>query len=486
MAAMLVACSGGGEPDSGPPPVAPQFTVTATAEAGGAISPATATVASGATATFTVAPGNGFDISSVSGCGGSLNGATFTTGPIKANCGVSARFGEQAVAAQLVLAYGDGNRISTVAGDAAFEVPVVLSEMRDGLHLVLLEAPAFVNVAGWSLRVDPSQLSNIPKEFDVTVAVLDAANKERAAQSGIVDIAIVASIAPVQTLLNGGAVSSVSSGMRVEAPFGAFASGSAQIAIATLQYADGRESIILELDEANQEPLPIEFLADAEAISSTSVSESESAIPNSEQVPCDARKKESVAPSCINMWVERGATLTVCGLEALGWNEEWFGAARAVQDFNVGLRFDNSVPARKSCPTAETEIKFHAEIEDDMVWSQLSGPAGWETGQLRGARPILLIHGYEAPLGGVGGGPKYWLGLNDILKGLKSQDGKQLAVFTFQWHMGSPYQETADDLIDALARIVALTGSEVTIIAHSFGGLVARTAAQSPFENLIP
>ncbi|MTW21928.1 InlB B-repeat-containing protein, partial [Allochromatium palmeri] len=65
--------------------------VTATAGAHGGISPASSTVADGATTTFTVTPDSGYT-ATVSGCGGSLSGNTYTTGPITAACTVSASF----------------------------------------------------------------------------------------------------------------------------------------------------------------------------------------------------------------------------------------------------------------------------------------------------------------------------------------------------------------------------------------------------------
>ena len=66
--------------------------VTATAGAGGAISPASQTVGEGGTATFTVTPDSGYAIGTVSGCGGALVGTIYTTGAITADCAVSATF----------------------------------------------------------------------------------------------------------------------------------------------------------------------------------------------------------------------------------------------------------------------------------------------------------------------------------------------------------------------------------------------------------
>jgi hypothetical protein len=66
--------------------------VSGTAGAGGTISPASATVNAGGTTTLTVTASSGYAISSVTGCGGTLSGNTFTTGTINATCAVTASF----------------------------------------------------------------------------------------------------------------------------------------------------------------------------------------------------------------------------------------------------------------------------------------------------------------------------------------------------------------------------------------------------------
>jgi hypothetical protein len=69
------------------------FTVTPTATAGGTIAPDTPqTVDEGATTSFTVTANASFEIASVTGCGGSLEGNLYTTGAISADCTVSAVF----------------------------------------------------------------------------------------------------------------------------------------------------------------------------------------------------------------------------------------------------------------------------------------------------------------------------------------------------------------------------------------------------------
>ena len=49
-------------------------------------------VALNGTTSFTVTPNSGYYTASVTGCGGSLSGNTYTTGPITSNCTVSATF----------------------------------------------------------------------------------------------------------------------------------------------------------------------------------------------------------------------------------------------------------------------------------------------------------------------------------------------------------------------------------------------------------
>jgi hypothetical protein len=69
-----------------------QYAVTATAGAGGTISPASTIVNAGSTTMLTLTANAGYVIGSVTGCGGTLSGNTYTTGTINANCAVTASF----------------------------------------------------------------------------------------------------------------------------------------------------------------------------------------------------------------------------------------------------------------------------------------------------------------------------------------------------------------------------------------------------------
>ncbi|MCM2338879.1 MAG: hypothetical protein NDI62_00255 [Burkholderiales bacterium] len=90
-AATVAACASGTawNPTAG---ACKSYTVTGTAGTGGAITPASRTVAYGLTTTFTVTPNTDYSINTVSGCSGTLSGNTYTTGAITANCTVTATF----------------------------------------------------------------------------------------------------------------------------------------------------------------------------------------------------------------------------------------------------------------------------------------------------------------------------------------------------------------------------------------------------------
>lgn len=80
----IAGCGGGSSPSS--------FTVTSDVGPGGTISPGSVTVPTGTQTEFTVTPLWGHQTQSVSGCGGTLSGNIYTTGPITSRCVVSATF----------------------------------------------------------------------------------------------------------------------------------------------------------------------------------------------------------------------------------------------------------------------------------------------------------------------------------------------------------------------------------------------------------
>lgn len=69
------------------------FSVTPSVSSGGSLTPSsTQRIGYGSTAQFTAVPASGYELVSISGCGGTRSALTFTTGPVTADCTVTASF----------------------------------------------------------------------------------------------------------------------------------------------------------------------------------------------------------------------------------------------------------------------------------------------------------------------------------------------------------------------------------------------------------
>jgi Divergent InlB B-repeat domain/Putative Ig domain len=81
------------------------WTVSATAGTGGRVSSARSYAKTNEKVTLTVSPDTGYAIDSVTGCGGSLSGTTFTTAPITGTCAITASFKPTTVNLTIVAQY---------------------------------------------------------------------------------------------------------------------------------------------------------------------------------------------------------------------------------------------------------------------------------------------------------------------------------------------------------------------------------------------
>ena len=106
------------------------YTISTSVGAGGAISPTgPKVVTSGTKQPFTVTPNPGYAIASVSGCGGTLSGNTFTTGAITGNCIVSATFTPgYTVTATILSSFGTVINSATKPASPGQIIPLTLAK----------------------------------------------------------------------------------------------------------------------------------------------------------------------------------------------------------------------------------------------------------------------------------------------------------------------------------------------------------------------
>ncbi|MFA6054979.1 MAG: putative Ig domain-containing protein [Thermodesulfovibrionales bacterium] len=135
----------------------PTYTVTPAAGSGGSINPsAPQTINYNSTTAFTLTPNTGYHVASVTGCGGTLAGNTYTTGPITADCTVTAAFaintftitasaganGSISPSGATTVNYG-ASKTFTVTPNANYHVADVLV---DGSSVVAVTSHTFNNV----------------------------------------------------------------------------------------------------------------------------------------------------------------------------------------------------------------------------------------------------------------------------------------------------------------------------------------------------
>lgn len=130
-------------------------------------------------------------------------------------------------------------------------------------------------------------------------------------------------------------------------------------------------------------------------------------------------------------------------------------------------------------------VKISTRCVEDVVWrlSSACGVVGElpEGNRCLGKKPILLVHGYQSfavwPLfvdeGELKGDGEYWSEMPQSL------DDAGFAVYIFQWRTSERFEDGAADLATAIRVIREQTGQRVHIVAHSFGGLLARTYLQN-------
>ena len=90
---VVAACGGTNASDSlPPPPLSGQITLTTTTTEGGVVSPRSLQVTSGQAANFTINADVGFDIGSITGCGGALQGTNYHVAVVQESCNVHVQF----------------------------------------------------------------------------------------------------------------------------------------------------------------------------------------------------------------------------------------------------------------------------------------------------------------------------------------------------------------------------------------------------------
>jgi hypothetical protein len=100
----------------------------------------------------------------------------------------------------------------------------------------------------------------------------------------------------------------------------------------------------------------------------------------------------------------------------------------------------------------------------------------WGPRNVVAANPVLFVHGYVR-LNNLGGGQETWAHFPQLIADLDTP-GESYQPYEFRWRSDVRFQDIAVDLATAVQRIASDTDQQVSIVAHSFGGIVVRSFLQ--------
>ncbi|MFM2329195.1 MAG: hypothetical protein RLZZ494_1298 [Pseudomonadota bacterium] len=109
-------------------------------------------------------------------------------------------------------------------------------------------------------------------------------------------------------------------------------------------------------------------------------------------------------------------------------------------------------------------------------------PNTWAPSAWQGVTPVLFVHGYQMHLPAdapyFGGGLDTFGYFPDLVRRYVGAKGQRFAPFEFMWNTDAQFTVAAADLVRAITLIYEATGQPVTVVAHSFGGVLTRAAVQ--------
>lgn len=125
------------------------YNVTTSATTGGSISPTSATVNHGAFTSFMVTSADGYRVSSVTGCNGTLSGTNYTTGQVTSACTVSATFIDNSAPAVSISTPTNG-----ASPDFLFEIMGAAMDNTGGSGLNRVELQINVQLGGTTYYIN--------------------------------------------------------------------------------------------------------------------------------------------------------------------------------------------------------------------------------------------------------------------------------------------------------------------------------------------
>ncbi|MFO1261731.1 MAG: alpha/beta fold hydrolase [Rhodoferax sp.] len=407
-----------------------------------------------------------------------------------------------AAAPTVTLQFGVDNRIPVTAGAPAVTVPVSVfgAASSTPLRLELQGAPNFASVDGMQIVVNAVATPPIATKYEFTAVVRDTSSDEIVARvSGGVDVSVVGQAGQTREFVNGQSVPFSEFGISVLAGTNTFGSGRATVTVESVKQADGTDAIQITTSEPQAGDLviaPIDSSSPSGMLgrraSAGSKIFAERQVGSRECVANDEKLESALSNgTCARVWAYKTQSVLCKGdINSRG----RITTTLLRSGFQTGLTVARLVldPTASSLnairlPSSICEGGTVTSIVSLQTWSQLYRPDVAITSDK--VQPVLLINGYSVDVVGLGGGKSTWANTADLLGRSIADDGTQIVVWEFRWRTNTTFQQAAVDLTEAIERVYAASGNrKVALVAHSFGGLLARTALQrpAPHGNIAP
>jgi len=390
-----------------------------------------------------------------------------------------------AAASPIAIQFGVENRLTVRASAEPIRFPVFLDNSRasGSVSFSLQGAPNFITTNGSDLVVNATAAPPIARSYPFILVAKDDVDQVIGQATGSVDVSVNAAASVMQELQNGRTLELPQSGILISSATDTFVTGRATVRVEQTVNAAGEVSLHIATSEALQGNLKLTL---GQSSMETRRSTSDGFRQRSMRLlaedtgthDCAITDLEKTTGSrCIKAW-RRSTQVTDC-----------------LDSSPTTVAGSTRQTARSLIPhPTEKNSFFLTPIQGcvqkssqtnrvvSATWSILTGPStppGTSKPQV-----VLLVNGYT--LGeSIGGGTSTWANTAALLTNAKALDGTMpISVYEFRWRTNTRYEDAAAELIDALNEVEKDSRStNITMVAHSFGGLLARTAIQGLAYN---
>ena len=414
----------------------------------------------------------------LTGCGGGDKSAAPQQASSESNSSSTTTVNPTTSSDPIPFRFGKNNFIDVIAGEQSSIWPVEIEGNVTGLVLRIVDGPTIATVVDQKIVVNAESHLQKPAEYQVTLEIFDSSGKVRGRQIGSIQVSSIQASSSARTVANSSTSTFSEAGISIETTSDAFPSGSASIKVDRVIDSKGNIDLRIQSDQPIERPLTLNYTATASGQArALSVRQKSTSGIETEISTCDVQGFEgtyapSVADVCARVWTAPTVEVT-CDVKV----SDPATRQQTTKELWRSTVSRNTIPATKAiCTEGSTTVI------GNRVWSRLVGPKDWDNESFDWSNkvPVVLIHGYNPDILGFSGAHGTWGNIRDYLEASTLPGGKRFSVFEFQWLTNTSFRSAAKDFAEAIDLIYKTTNARRTtpekaiIIAHSFGGIVAR------------